>query len=77
MFDEELLRQLDATEEVRRDGRSAVLRRAASEYLEKPRDAELSEAEIAAAYARGYGGGGGLGEDWEAGNVKGHGLLSK
>lgn len=33
MFDEKLLAQLDATEEVQREGRSAVLRRAAEEYL--------------------------------------------
>ena len=34
-LDERLLAELDATEEVRRDGRSAVLRRAAAEYLRR------------------------------------------
>jgi metal-responsive CopG/Arc/MetJ family transcriptional regulator len=37
LFDEPLLRQLDADEEVRELGRSAVLRRAAAEYLRKRR----------------------------------------
>ena len=32
-FDETLLEELDATEEVRQDGRSAVFRRAIKEYL--------------------------------------------
>ena len=35
MFDEALLARLDASEEVRREGRSAVLRRAAAEYLQR------------------------------------------
>ena len=35
LFDELLLKRLDADEEVRRDGRSAVLRRAAAEYLRR------------------------------------------
>ena len=35
MFDEALLDRLDASEEVRREGRSAVLRRAAAEYLQR------------------------------------------
>jgi metal-responsive CopG/Arc/MetJ family transcriptional regulator len=34
MLDEELLRRLDATPEVEREGRSAVVRRAVAEYLE-------------------------------------------
>jgi metal-responsive CopG/Arc/MetJ family transcriptional regulator len=50
-FDERLLRQLDADEEVRRDGRSAVLRRAAALYLARRRDRR-----IAAAYRAAYGG---------------------
>jgi metal-responsive CopG/Arc/MetJ family transcriptional regulator len=49
-FDERLLRQLDADEEVRRDGRSAVLRRAADLYLARRR-----ERRIAAAYRAAYG----------------------
>ena len=37
LFDEALLRRLDADAEVRKVGRSAVLRRAAAEYLRKRR----------------------------------------
>ena len=43
MFDEELLRELDATDEVRRDGRSAVLRRAVMDYLRRRRSAEIRD----------------------------------
>ncbi len=63
VFDEKLLEQLDACEEVQRLGRSAVLRRAVSEYLRR-----RQRREIAAAYARAYGSAAGLGEefaDWE------------
>ena len=49
-FDEKLLARLDASAEVRRDGRSAVLRKAAAEYLARQRESEIAEA-----YARGYG----------------------
>ena len=35
MFDEALLARLDASEDVRREGRSAVLRRAAAEFLQR------------------------------------------
>jgi metal-responsive CopG/Arc/MetJ family transcriptional regulator len=62
-FDDELLRRLDADQEVRRFGRSEVLRRAATEYLRRKR-----RASIAAAYRKGYGSAAGLGEDfggWE------------
>jgi hypothetical protein len=38
-MDEASLARLDANEEVRRDGRSAVLRRAADEYLRRRRRA--------------------------------------
>ena len=41
--DERLLRVLDADAEVRRDGRSAVLRRAAVAYLKRKRRHEISE----------------------------------
>jgi metal-responsive CopG/Arc/MetJ family transcriptional regulator len=54
MLDERLLAELDADEEVRRDGRSAVLRRAAAEYLRRKRRASIAEA-----YRRGYRGGAG------------------
>jgi len=39
--DEELLKELDATEEVAREGRSAVFRRAAVEYLRQRREAAI------------------------------------
>jgi metal-responsive CopG/Arc/MetJ family transcriptional regulator len=53
MFDEALLAQLDRDEEVRRDGRSAVLRRAAAAYLKLRRSRRIAEA-----YERAYAGGG-------------------
>ena len=49
-LDDRLLETLDRDEEVQRDGRSAVIRRAVTDYLRtKHREA------IAAAYQRGYG----------------------
>jgi metal-responsive CopG/Arc/MetJ family transcriptional regulator len=62
-FDETLLAELDASEEVRRDGRSAVLRRAAAEYLARRRRQEIADS-----YARAYADGVGLGDEfagWE------------
>lgn len=50
MFDETLLQRLDADEEVRRTGRSAVLRRAAAEYLRRRRAKKTADA-----YVRAYG----------------------
>jgi metal-responsive CopG/Arc/MetJ family transcriptional regulator len=47
--DERLLAALDADDEVKRDGRSAVLRRAVLEYLERKRRRSIREA-----YRRGY-----------------------
>jgi metal-responsive CopG/Arc/MetJ family transcriptional regulator len=61
--DEDLLARLDADEEVRRDGRSAVLRRAAELYLRQRRSRA-----IASAYERAYGRTPGLGPEfaeWE------------
>jgi metal-responsive CopG/Arc/MetJ family transcriptional regulator len=58
-FDEALLEQLDASEEVRREGRSAVLRRAAAEYLARRRRSEIAES-----YARAYGDQPGLGDEY-------------
>lgn len=49
-FDEDLLKELDATEEVRRNGRSAVFRRAVAEYLRKRRSRQIAEK-----YERAYG----------------------
>jgi metal-responsive CopG/Arc/MetJ family transcriptional regulator len=43
MFDEDLLERLDATSEVEREGRSAVLRRAVEEYLQRRRRFEIAE----------------------------------
>lgn len=60
MFDEPLLRRLDADEDVRAEGRSAVLRRAADEYLRRRRARRTSEA-----YRRAYAGGSaGLDDQW-------------
>ena len=41
-IDESLLSKLDADDEVRRDGRSAVLRRAAAAYLRRKRAHEIA-----------------------------------
>jgi len=63
MLDEGLLARLAADQEVQRDGRSAVLRRAATDYLERRRQRNIAEH-----YRRAYGGGEGLGEEfagWE------------
>ncbi len=63
-MDEGLLRRLDRDREVRLDGRSAVLRRAAGEYLRRS-----SARRIAEAYRKAYGGSAGLGADfsgWES-----------
>jgi len=63
MMDEELLRRLDRDEEVRRRGRSAVLRQAASEYLRRS-----TTRRIAKAYRKAYGKNAGPGADfsgWE------------
>jgi hypothetical protein len=62
-MDDGLLARLDADEEVRRDGRSAVLRRAADLYLRQRRSRA-----IAGAYERAYGRKPGLGREfagWE------------
>jgi metal-responsive CopG/Arc/MetJ family transcriptional regulator len=62
-FDDALLARLDADEEVRRDGRSAVIRRAADEYLRRRRKRVIAEQ-----YAKGYSGDGSLGREfagWE------------
>lgn len=58
-FDEDLLAELDASEETRRDGRSAVLRRAAGEYLARRRRSEIAER-----FARAYGKEPGLGDEY-------------
>jgi metal-responsive CopG/Arc/MetJ family transcriptional regulator len=60
LFDEPLLRRLDADEEVRKAGRSAVLRRAAADYLRKRRARATTEA-----YRRAYAKGEGLGDEFQ------------
>ena len=49
-FDEQLLAKLDSDEEVKREGRSAVIRRAVADYLRKKRRATIADA-----YRRAYG----------------------
>ncbi len=60
MIDEPLLRRLDADEEVRQRGRSAVIRRATAEYLRRRRARGVAEA-----YARAYGADAGLGDEFK------------
>jgi metal-responsive CopG/Arc/MetJ family transcriptional regulator len=60
LIDEPLLAELDADEEVRREGRSAVLRRAIREYLKRRR-----RQAIARQYREAYADGKGLGEEFE------------
>lgn len=57
-----LLARLDADAEARRDGRSAVIRRALEEYLRRRRKRAIADQ-----YAGAYGAGGGLPgfEGWE------------
>jgi metal-responsive CopG/Arc/MetJ family transcriptional regulator len=62
-LDDALLARLDADEEVRRDGRSAVIRRAADEYLRRRRKRAIADQ-----YAKGYAADGGVGREfagWE------------
>jgi metal-responsive CopG/Arc/MetJ family transcriptional regulator len=59
-MDEGLLARLDRYEETRRDGRSAVLRRAVAEYLKGRRKQNISES-----YRRAYGVDAGLGSEFE------------
>jgi len=49
-LDERLLARLDADKEVKRDGRSAVVRRAVFDYLRRKRRSAVAEA-----YRRAYG----------------------
>ncbi len=60
MIDEPLLRRLDADEEVRHLGRSAVIRQATAEYLRRRRDRRVAEA-----YKRAYGSDDGLGDEFK------------
>lgn len=49
-FDERLLEKLDSDEEVKQEGRSAVIRRAVADYLRKKRRSAIADA-----YQRAYG----------------------
>jgi hypothetical protein len=63
MLDEKLIARLDADPEVRKFGRSAVLRRAASEYLRRSQARRIAEA-----YKTAYGRSPGLDDEfagWE------------
>ena len=59
-MDEELLARLDRDRDTQRDGRSAVLRRAAAEYLKRRKNQD-----IAAGYRQAYGDKPGLGREFE------------
>ena len=59
-LDESLLARLDADAEVQRDGRSAVLRRAADEYLRRRRRSAIADQ-----YIKAYGAARGLGADFD------------
>ncbi len=60
MFDERLLHDLDRDAEVKKDGRSAVLRRAALAYLKRKRRQDVKES-----YMRAYGKRRGLGAEFD------------
>lgn len=59
-FDEKLLALLDSTDEVKKYGRSAVLRRATEEYLRRHRRQRITQQ-----YQRAYARGKGLGREFE------------
>ena len=59
-IDEKLLTKLDSDEETQRDGRSAVLRRALTEYLQNRR-----RSTIAKSYRRAYKGKEGLSKEFD------------
>jgi metal-responsive CopG/Arc/MetJ family transcriptional regulator len=59
-FDEKLLSELDESEEVKRHGRSAVLRRAVKEHLLRQRRRSITEQ-----YRRAYASADGLGAEYE------------
>ena len=67
-LDDALLARLDADDEVRRDGRSAVLRRAAEEYLRRRRKRSIADQ-----YSKAYGGAPDLGDGF--GGWEGEGVL--
>jgi metal-responsive CopG/Arc/MetJ family transcriptional regulator len=60
MLDEDLVARLDASEEVKTEGRSAVLRRAAAEYLDRRRREAIADQ-----YRKAYADGASLGGEFE------------
>lgn len=60
VLDEDLLARLDASEEVKAEGRSAVLRRAAAEYLARRRREAVADQ-----YRKAYSDQTGLGGEYE------------
>lgn len=60
MFDDELLQRLDSDEEVKKLGRSAVLRQAAADYLRRARARRIAEK-----YRRAYRDGEALGSEFD------------
>ena len=59
-MDEDLLAQLDADDEVKKKGRSAVIRLAVTRWLRSRKEQLIVEE-----YRRAYGEEGGLGEEWD------------
>lgn len=59
-FEEGLLSRLDEDEDVKRLGRSAVVRNLVDEFLRRKREARIDES-----YRRGYADSGGLGPEFE------------
>jgi metal-responsive CopG/Arc/MetJ family transcriptional regulator len=60
VLDEDLLARLDASEEVKAEGRSAVLRRAAAEYLARRRREAIADQ-----YQKAYADSASLGDEFE------------
>ena len=60
MISDALLQRLDASEEVKQKGRSAVIREALASHLQQRRQAKIREA-----YRAGYGEDSGLGTEFE------------
>lgn len=66
LFDEELLAELDADEQVQKVGRSRVLRQLAASYLKRRLEAHLD-----ARYAAGYGESSGVSEELQGWDEEG------
>jgi predicted transcriptional regulator len=70
-MDEALLAQLDENEEVKRRGRSAVIRAAVEAWLKQRREEKIVEE-----YRRAYADSGGLGAEWDGWEEQGRGALA-